>query len=137
MLRWWLPTLSVVLCAGSVLANPTEAPAQRKNTGPLDPAGLAAKIDQLIEAQWAEKGVKPAPLADDAEFLRRAYLDLAGRIPRVSEIREFLADKSADKRARVVEHLLDVVENPRYVTHLSNTWRAILLPPNNNQQFQF
>ena len=44
-----------------------------------------------------------APLADDDEFLRRVYLDLAGRIPRVSEVRAFLDDKRPDKRRRLVE----------------------------------
>jgi hypothetical protein len=100
----------------------------------LDPPALAARIDHFIESQWTEKGVTPAPLADDAEFLRRVYLDLTGRIPRVSEARDFLADKSADRRTRLVETLL---ENPRYVLHLGNTWRALLLPANNNPQFQF
>ena len=91
---------------------------------------LAAKIDQLIEAQWKQRSIQPAPLADDSEFLRRIYLDLTGRIPRVSEVREFLDDKAADKRAKLVDRLL---HDPRYVFHLNNTWRAIILPPNNNQ----
>ena len=42
---------------------------------------LTARIDQLIAARWTANGVKPAPLADDAEYLRRLYLDLTGRIP--------------------------------------------------------
>jgi hypothetical protein len=77
--------------------------------------------------------VTPAPLADDAEFLRRVYLDVAGRIPRVAEVHEFLADNSPDKRLRVVEQLL---EGPHYVRHFSYVWRALLLPQNNNQLAQ-
>jgi hypothetical protein len=96
---------------------------------------LAARIDQLIAARWAEKGVKPADTADDAEFQRRVYLDLIGRIPRVMEVREFLDDKNADKRQRLVEKLLasdDYANN--YANHFTNVWRALMLPQTNNQQ---
>src|SRR5262249_44042750 len=68
------------------------------------------------------------------EFLRRVYLDLAGRIPRVSEVRDFLDDKRADKRAKLVEKLLD---GPNYVTHLTHVYRALLLPRGNDQNVQF
>jgi hypothetical protein len=103
-----------------------------------DPAGrdiqdLAAKIDEHIAAKWAASHVKPAEPASDAEFLRRVYLDLAGRIPRVAEIRDFLDDTSPDKRQRVVEQLLD---GPQYIGNFTSVWRAVLLPQNNNQQLQ-
>src|SRR5262245_46932843 len=44
---------------------------------------LAEKIDQILEARLRAAGVEPAPLADDAEYLRRVYLDLVGRIPSI------------------------------------------------------
>jgi hypothetical protein len=69
--------------------------------------------------------VRPAPRADDAEFLRRAYLDLAGRIPRPADVHEFLADRAADKRAKLIDQLL---EEPRFAVHFANVWRAELLP---------
>lgn len=97
-----------------------------------DAQALAARIDQLIENRWKEAGVKPAELADDAEFLRRVHLDIAGRIPRVAEVREFLEDRSPDKRARVVEKLLD---SPLYVNHFTNYWRGLMLPQANNLRF--
>src|SRR5262245_15081042 len=49
----------------------------------------------------------PAPAADDAEFLRRPSLDLAGAVPPVSEVRAFLADTRPDKRRRLIDRLLD------------------------------
>src|SRR5262249_53522391 len=51
--------------------------------------------------------------------------DLTGRIPPVSDVRAFLADKSPDKRARLIAALLD---DPRHAVHFANVWRALLLP---------
>lgn len=62
------------------------------------------QVDALILA--AAKGKPASPPADDAEFLRRIMLDLAGRIPTLAEVREFLADKGADKRTRKIDALL-------------------------------
>jgi len=123
-----LAALGLLLAAGGVRA---DAPGTA--TVALDPVQLAAKIDRLIDADLSKHGVKPAPLADDAEFVRRVYLDLAGRIPRVAEVRDFLSDPAPDKRPRLIETLLD---GPQYVSHFSNTWRASLLP-SSNQQIQF
>jgi hypothetical protein len=97
-----------------------------------DAQALAAKIDQRIAERWAKEGIKPAALADDAEFLRRVYLDLAGRIPRTSEAREFLEDKAPDKRARLIEKLL---AGPGYVSHFTHVWRGLMLPEANNLRF--
>src|SRR5262249_38856170 len=76
--------------------------------------------------------IEPAPPADDPEFLRRVYLDLAGRIPNVTEARAFLADKDSEKRRKLIDHLLD---GPAYVNHFTNVWRAWLLPENTNNFF--
>src|SRR5262249_55094685 len=90
--------------------------------------------DEMIASRWASLGVKPAALSDDAEFMRRIYLDVAGKIPRVWEVRQFLADTRTDKRQRLIESLL---ANSQYVNHFTNVWRALLLPEANNQQVQF
>jgi hypothetical protein len=97
----------------------------RAAEGPPDPAELAARIDRRLEARWQADRVRSAPLAEDSEFLRRAFLDLTGRIPRPADVHEFLADPSADKRARLVDRLLD---DPRYAVHFANVWRAALAP---------
>jgi hypothetical protein len=117
-----LPGLLILLLAGSARAAES-APAAG------DAAALAEKIDQHIERRLAEAAVRPAPVADDAEFLRRVYLDLAGRIPTVEEARTFLRDRRPDKRGRLVEQLLG---GSRYVAHFTNVWRALLLPEANN-----
>jgi hypothetical protein len=90
-----------------------------------DAKALAATIDRLLAAKWAAAKVEPAPPADDAEFLRRAYLDLTGKIPAASEARAFLADPAPDKRQRLVERLL---AGPGYVAHMTTTWKGLLLP---------
>lgn len=82
-------------------------------------ADLAATIDAFIAQKWQEEQVKPAPLADDAEFLRRVYLDLAGRIPSVAEARAFLDNTNPDKRRELVRQLL---QSRVFLDH----WSAVL-----------
>jgi hypothetical protein len=86
---------------------------------------MAARIDALLEAAWADRGIAPAATATDARFLRRVTLDLIGRIPRVAEVREFLRDESPDRRRRVVERLLTSREHADYMGSL---WQGFLLP---------
>jgi hypothetical protein len=96
-----------------------------------DVQALAKKIDASIAAAWG-KDVKPAPLADDAEFFRRIHLDLAGRIPSVTEVRDFLDDDRPDKRRIWVDRILEGdPESPSYkeayINHFTNVWRSWLL----------
>jgi hypothetical protein len=86
---------------------------------------LAKRIDEHLARTFQTRGMTPAPAADDAEYLRRVYLDLAGRIPRIDEVRDFLADKRPDKRTRLVERLL---ASPAFAHHSSQTLRAFLVP---------
>ncbi len=82
------------------------------------PAGepLHARVDRLIAAK--AEGKPASALADDAEFLRRVYLDLAGRIPSAAEARAFFDDTSADKRARLIDRLLGGPDYPRRMQEL-------------------
>jgi hypothetical protein len=89
------------------------------------PRRIAATIDRHLEADWTARNIKPAPMADDTEFLRRAYLDVIGRIPRVAEVTEFLANKSPNKREKIVEQLLTM---PAYSRHFAATTRQEWLP---------
>src|SRR5262245_6687769 len=86
---------------------------------------LAAQIDKRLEARWKAEAITPAPAADDSEFLRRLALDIGGRIPSPSEVHAFLADRSADKRRKLIDRLL---ASPRYAVHFANVWRAELTP---------
>jgi hypothetical protein len=76
---------------------------------------LAAKIDAFLAQHWQSEDIHPAADCDDASFLRRATLDLAGRIPSASEARAFAADRSPDKRSRTIRRLM---EGPEFALHL-------------------
>ena len=109
--------------------DPNAAPAAR--AAPLSPAHEArvsaavAAIDATLERAWQRVGVTPAEPATDAQFLRRVFIDLIGRIPRVGEAREFLADPSSDRRNRLVEKLLASREHSQYMASL---WHRQLVP---------
>src|SRR5260370_42155764 len=62
-------------------------------------------IDHYIDVGLTSNDLKAAQQADDATILRRVTLDLNGRVPTVAALREYLADKSPDKRASLVERL--------------------------------
>jgi len=87
---------------------------------PLKPAF----IDQLIEESWNKAGVKPTKLATDDEFLRRAYLDLLGRIPNIQEARSFLQTREKDKRDKLITYLLD---HPDYPKNFATQWTVLLI----------
>lgn len=82
---------------------------------PGEPAG-AGKIDALVFARLKTEGVSPARICSDAVFLRRAYLDVIGTLPTAKEARDFLADKALDKRAMLIDRLLDREEYADYWT---------------------
>lgn len=85
----------------------------------------ARQIDSLFENTWQREQITPADIAGDEEFIRRVYLDLAGRVPAVSETREFLESDDPQRRSAVVEQLL---QDPAYVRHMTIVWRNALIP---------
>jgi len=86
---------------------------------------MVSRIDELLSAQWKAAGITPAEPASEGEFLRRAYLDLNGVIPRVSEVRAFQSDDRPDKHQQLIGRLL---ASPRYASHLATVWRNRILP---------
>jgi len=63
-------------------------------------------IDQHINAKLKKMRIVPADLCDDATFARRVHLDIIGQLPSIKTLNEFLADKDANKRAKLVDRLL-------------------------------
>lgn len=88
---------------------------------------LFQRIDERVDAGHIGP---PVALAGDAEFLRRVSLDLMGIPPSTEELKGFLADTSADKRARAVDRLL---ESPLHVRHLATTLDVMLMERRPNQ----
>src|SRR5579872_4617164 len=91
------------------------------------PAGLApsATIDWFLATDWRRDGVAPARPCDDATFLRRVTLDIAGRIPTRDEARQFFADAPPSRRREsLVARLLD---SPDYARHMRETFDPILM----------
>jgi hypothetical protein len=128
-----------VLLAPLLLRAATFSPAPKPPAPPPAPMGaleLADKIDKLIEAKFVEGKVKAAPACTDAEFVRRLSIDLAGRIPTILEVRDFLDDDRPNKRALWVERYL---EKEEYARHFANVFRALMLPEDqgNFQVLQF
>ena len=90
-----------------------------------DARALAARIDARLAACWSKAEVRPVARAEDGEFLRRACLDLVGKIPTAAEARDFLDDPSPEKRVALVDRLLD---SPAYAARATLLWRQLLLP---------
>ena len=80
-------------------------------------------VDQFVLDRWRKLGLAPSPPSTDAEFVRRAFLDVIGTLPAPQEIREFLADSAPDKRERLIDRLL---ERPEYAIFWAQKWGDIL-----------
>jgi hypothetical protein len=91
-----------------------------------DAAQWAELIDRQVQIRLQAEKISPAPLADDAEFLRRVYLDLHGVVPTLQQAREFLGSRQPHKRYQLIDELLD---SPRYGEHFADLWRGRLLSP--------
>lgn len=100
---------------------------------PLASAGVGATsgdsvagvnpVDRYLEAQWRRLRIGPSPPATDAEFIRRATLDICGALPTVEELTEYAADVRPDKRARLIDRLLD---RPEYAAYFAQKWADVL-----------
>src|SRR5205823_7835798 len=105
---------------GAALADDVPRP---EAAGRLNAAELTQLIDRAIQERLAAEKATPVPLADDAEFLRRAYLDITGVIPPADKVVAFLDSKQPDKRARLIE---DLLASPDYGRHLADIWQELL-----------
>ncbi|MBX9677593.1 MAG: DUF1549 and DUF1553 domain-containing protein [Gemmataceae bacterium] len=99
------------------------------STGRLAPG----EIDRMVSAELKKAGITQAPLVNDEGFLRRAYLDLVGRVPTPKEIAEFESDAQSDKRARLVDRLLETDE---YAKHWAAYWRESISRRTTDQRAQ-
>jgi hypothetical protein len=84
----------------------------------------SAAIDYFLAAGWKTRGLTPAATCDDRTFVRRVFLDLAGRIPTPEEAQTFLNDASAGKRTALVERLL---ASDEYARTFREIWDVLLM----------
>lgn len=117
----------------AVAATPAPKPKPTpRPTSVADAGELAALVDKHIDAKLADAKANPAPPASDAEFLRRAYLDITGVIPPADEARRFLDDTDPAKRARLIDGLL---ASESYGRRMADVWKALLIPTDSDTRF--
>jgi len=111
--RWGV---TAVMCRYVGITKPVFVSMPRPS-GEADPAPPKADSRSIIDAtvlanlKWLN--INPAPRCDDYTFVRRVYLDLVGALPEPEEIQAFVADGNAEKRAQLIDKLLD---DPRFVS---------------------
>lgn len=80
-------------------------------------------VDEHVFAKWKQLGLPPSEPCSDSEFLRRASIDITGTLPTAAEAEKFLASKDPEKRAKLVEDLLN---RPAYASYFALKWGDIL-----------
>lgn len=85
-----------------------------------DPRG---RIDELVFNRLKSAGIQPAKICSDSVFIRRAFLDLTGTIPTAEEARAFLKDTTPDKRAVLIDGLM---ERPEFADYWAMRWCDLL-----------
>ncbi len=103
------------------------APARPTSTG-----ALARLIDEAIDAKLSAANIQPSPEASDAEFMRRVYLDITGVIPSAEKATAFLDDRSPNKRARLIDELL---EDPHYGRQMADGWANLMYLVDSDNRF--
>lgn len=112
--------ITALLTHASVLAAPPSAKAPYEAATEFQPVNA---IDKHVLARLNAKGIQPAPLCSDAVFVRRVYLDLIGTLPTLDEVRAFLRDSHADKRARLIDALF---ERDEFADYWALKWCDVL-----------
>lgn len=94
-----------------------------RQTKKIPPANIfvSAAIDWFLQADWRGNKIESARACDDATFVRRIYLDIAGRIPTPDERKLFLADARANKRTQLIDKLITSDEYPRHLREVFDT----------------
>ncbi|HYF49148.1 MAG TPA: DUF1549 and DUF1553 domain-containing protein [Planctomycetota bacterium] len=110
------------------------SPALRVNAEP-DVSGtrdfpIRNPIDKFVLARLQQEKVDASPTCSDEEFVRRVYLDVAGCVPPREAVKAFLSDRGSDKRARLIDALL---ETDRYADHFSTMWGDLLREHTNSR----
>ncbi|MCW0221001.1 MAG: DUF1549 and DUF1553 domain-containing protein, partial [Prosthecobacter sp.] len=96
-----------------------------------DTQSAAREIDAILQADWKKNNLQGNPAVDDHTFVRRLYLDVTGRIPTTRETETFLSSQAPDKRAKLIDFLLN---SEGYVQNSFNYWADVLRTQSNGSQ---
>jgi hypothetical protein len=86
--------------------------------------GITSQIDQRIASGYSKASIVPAEICTDEQFVRRLYLDIAGRIPTLAERESFILDRSVSKRLEWIDRLL---ASEDYVENFADTFDTLLM----------
>jgi hypothetical protein len=115
----WLAVVMVVSAAVMPAAAVGQPQSSPKSSTSVSAGVMVRYINGQLRQIWDENKVSPSQKADDAEWLRRVFLDVLGHIPPADEVEKFLADEDPAKRSNVIERLLD---DPAYVRNWTTIW---------------
>src|SRR5712692_6293034 len=90
-------------------------------------------VNDQIAAEWKANNLTPSSRASDYEFIRRATLDIIGRIATLKEIKTYMDDPERTRRALLIERLLDSEE---YAKNWANVWTVWLMTRSSNRTYQ-
>ena len=126
--RFFSPFITLI-CALTFSAIPNAAFSKKdkktKKSPPsvVDQKKASAKIDDLVLSNLKKHKIKPNADIHDHAFVRRAYLDIAGRIPTIEESESFIASTYENKRERLIA---DLLASDAHLSHAYNYWADIL-----------
>lgn len=115
-----LPALQVVAAEKNDAGGKSELSGTPSSA--ITDADIIKFIDEQIRKGWTDAEISPSPVATENEWCRRVFLDVLGRVPTVDELHRFLNDKSKNKKAALLDRLLD---SDDYVEEYARNWTTI------------
>ncbi len=80
-------------------------------------------VDRFVANKWKSLGLVPSGQCDDSTFVRRLFMDVIGTPPSPEDVQAFLGDSSADKRAKLIDKVLN---RPEYADYWTLKWGDLL-----------
>ena len=144
MIRRVIGLLTILVATTPLLADGPKTPKAKKQSGDLTTGKLdtkdwlkfpttpleAGEIDRVIGAALQKANLKPAPLTTDEQFIRRLTLDMTGKLPSPKAIQDFAQDAHTEKRARLIDQLLD---SDDFAKHWALYFKDVIVSKSTNQ----